>query len=122
LRGHCYEKSSPSLAGGEINDSELTPWDSEVEVEKAKERLCEDGVVMKITDLGRGCHYLAVRVRQDYRGGINAPLLPGKSRRARKSERPNFATASSCILIKRWRNFKELYGELKRLLILMLEN
>jgi hypothetical protein len=54
LRGHWYEKSSPSLAGEEIDDSQLTPWNSEVEVEKAKERLCEDGVVMKITDRGKG--------------------------------------------------------------------
>ena len=73
-------KSSVTVEGGGIHDSQRTPWDSEME--KTKERVFEDGVVMGITDPKRRDRYLPARLREEYRDGNNAPVLSKKLRRA----------------------------------------
>jgi len=51
-------------------------------MEKTKERVFEDGVVMGITDPKRRDRYLPARLREEYRDGNNAPVLSKKLRRA----------------------------------------
>ncbi len=47
---------------------------SDSQREKTKERVLEDGMVMKITDLKRRDRYLPARLREEYRDGNNHRL------------------------------------------------
>jgi hypothetical protein len=57
-----------------------------VGMEKTKERLFEDGVVMGITDPGGEMPLAFCKTDGGYRGGINAPLLSEKPGRMLKSQ------------------------------------